>query len=84
MLLQKMSKQNRNRLIDTEMRLTLPDVRVLGGWVKKEKGLRSTNWQLQNSHRDVKYRIGNIVSNIVIVYGVRWVLEIWGAYDCLT
>ena len=42
--------------------------------VKKMKGLRSTNWLLQNSHGDVKYSIGNIVSNIVItIYGVRWV-----------
>ena len=46
----------------------------LGGWVKKVKELRSTNWLLQNSHGDVKYSIGNIVSNIVItIYGVRWV-----------
>ena len=36
-----------------------------GGWVKKEKGLRSANL-LQNSHGDVKYSIGNIVNNIVI------------------
>lgn len=26
----------------------------LGGWVKKVKELRSTNFQLKNSHRDVK------------------------------
>ena len=25
-------------------------------WVKMVKGLRSTNWQLRNSHRDVKDR----------------------------
>ena len=38
------------------------------------KGLRSTDWQLQNSHRDVKY---SIVSNIVItMYSARWVLKI--------
>ena len=38
--------------------------------MKKVKGI-STNWQLQNSHRDVKYSIGNIVNNIVItIYGV--------------
>ena len=34
--------------------------------MKKVKGLRSTNWQLQNSHGDVKYSIGNIVNNVVI------------------
>ena len=38
---------------------------------EKEKGL-STNWQLQNSHRDVKYSKGNTGSNIVItMYGAR-------------
>lgn len=48
--------------------------------MKKLKGLRSTNVQLQKSHEDVKYSIGNIVKNVVInMYGVRRVLEIpWG------
>ena len=47
--------------------------------MKVVKGLRRTNWQLQNSHKDVKYSIGNIVSNIVITtYGVRGVLQIPG------
>ena len=51
----------------------------LGGWVKKAKGLRSTNWLLQNSHGDVKYRIRNIVNNIVLsMYGVRWVVDLLG------
>ena len=59
--------------------------------MKKMKGLRSsTNWWLQNSHEDVKYSIGDIVNNIVIImHGARWVLEIVGGmlcnvYDCLT
>ena len=30
------------------------------------KGLRSTNWLLQNSHGNVKYSIGDTVNNIVI------------------
>ena len=34
------------------------------GRVNKVKGLRSTNWQLKKSHRDVKHSRGNIVSNI--------------------
>ena len=38
----------------------------MGTWVKKVKGLRSTDWLLQNSHRDVKYSIGNIVDNIAL------------------
>ena len=29
------------------------------GWGKKAKGLRSINWQLQKSHRDVKSTVGN-------------------------
>ena len=62
----------------------------LRDWVKQAKKLRSTNWQLQNSHGDVKYSIENIAKNIVIsMYGTRWVLKISGGtpyklYDCLT
>ena len=37
----------------------------LDDWVKKMKKLRSTNWQLQNSHRNIKYGIGNMANNIV-------------------
>ena len=37
-----------------------------GDWVKKVKGLRSTNWSLQNSHKDVKYKRKNIGNNIII------------------
>lgn len=45
--------------------------RVGDGW-EKVRGLGSTNWQVQNSHREVKYSIGNIVHNIVIaMYDVR-------------
>ena len=29
----------------------------IGDWVKRVKGLQRTNWQLQNSHGDVKYSI---------------------------
>ena len=37
------------------------------------KGLRSTNWWLQNSHGDVKYSIGNIVdNNLITMYGPDW------------
>ena len=54
------------------------------------KGLKSTNWQLQNSHRDVKYSRGNSVKTTVItMYNAKWVLEILGGtlckvHDCLT
>ena len=42
--------------------------------MKKGKGLVSTNWRLRNSHRDVKYSIGNVRHNVITVRGVRWVL----------
>ena len=62
---------------------------LLGGWVKKVKELRSTNWWLQNSQGDIKYGIGNIVNNIVgTVYDVRVVIDLLGRsvhklYKCL-
>ena len=45
----------------------------MGASVKKVKGLRNTNWWLQNSHRDVKFSIRDIDNNIVTIYGARWV-----------
>ena len=46
--------------------------RRLGGWVKKGTRLRSTNWQLQNSHGDAKYSVEKIINNIVVtMYGAR-------------
>ena len=63
----KTNKQNRNRLTDTENRLMVARVgEGWGNWVKKVKGLRSTNWQLQNSHGNTKYSIGNTVNNSVM------------------
>ena len=55
----------------------------IGGMGEKVKGLRSTDWELQNSHGDVKYSLGNIVNNIVItMYGARWVLDLFGGPFC--
>ena len=51
------NKQNRNRLIDTENKLT--GGRGVGGWVETVKGL-NTRWYVRNSHRDVKCRLGGI------------------------
>ena len=49
------------------------------GLDEKVKGLRSINWLLQNSHRDVKYSTGNIVSNsLITLHGVRWVQDLSG------
>lgn len=55
-----MNKQKIKRLINTENRLIVAGGQG-GGLGERVKGLRSTDWQLQNSHRDIKYRTGNIV-----------------------
>ena len=58
--------------------------------MKEVKGLRMRDWQLHNSHGDVKYSIGNAVNNTVTtMYGATWVLEILRGsvgkvYECLT
>ena len=36
--------------------------------MKKMKGLKNTNWWIQNSHRDVKYSIRKVVNNIVFLF----------------
>lgn len=38
----------------------------LGGWAKRGKGLRSTDWQLQNSHGGVKHSPANRVNNPLV------------------
>ena len=38
------------------------------GWLKMVKGLRSPDWQLQNSCVDLKYSIENVVNNNGIKY----------------
>lgn len=49
------------------------------GWVKSGKRLGCTNWQLQHSHRAVKYSTGNIINNPVITRdGARWAREFLG------
>ena len=66
----KMNKENRHGLIDTENKLIIArwgEVGRLGGKVKE---LRSTDWQLQNSHGNIKYNIGNMSNNIVITIQV--------------
>ena len=68
-----------NRLIDAENRLIVARGEGLGGLGEKVKGLGSSSWFLQNSHRDVKYSIGNTVSNSVITMNrARRGLEISG------
>ena len=60
------------------MNRCLPDGNGIKEMGKKGKG-RSTNWQLQNSHGNVKDGIGNIVNNtVIIMYGVGWVLDLPG------
>ena len=50
---------------------------------EKVKGLRSTNWLLQNSHGDVRYSIGNTANDIVVTMcGGRWALGVSGGPLC--
>ena len=64
------SKQNRNRLTDTESILMIAKWEKC--WGVGEKGEGINNYKLQNSHGDVKYRLGSRVNNILItMYGVR-------------
>ena len=62
-----------------------------GGLGEKGEGIKSTNWLLPNSHRDIKYSLGNVDNNVVMTMcGARWALEISGGqtlckvYDSLT
>ena len=48
----------------------------VGDWVTGVKGLRSTEWQLWNSHGEVKGSTGNVIGSIVMaVCGARCVQE---------
>ena len=65
--------------------------RGLEGWVKKVKGLRTTDWKLQRSHRDVahnrKYVLfyfnNCMVSGVLEVVGNHCVqyLIVWHLYS---
>ena len=59
------SKVNKpNKLIDTEKKLMV--ARWAGGWAAKGRGIKKYKLPVtKNSHRDVKYSIGNTVNNIV-------------------
>lgn len=46
--------------------------------MKKLKGGRSTDGQLQSGHGDIKYSTGYRVNNAVITMGVRWAPAILG------
>lgn len=51
----------------------------IGGLGEKEKELRSRNWQLENRHWNVKYKLGNTGNNIEItMYGARGIIDLWG------
>lgn len=57
----------------------LTEGKGVGDWVKEVKRLRSTNWKLLNSYKEIKYIIGNIVNTIVItIYGARRALDLSG------
>lgn len=60
------------------MAATWPGVGSLG---EKVKGLKSAARQLQNSHRDVRYSIGNIVNKTIITMcGAGWALDLLGGH----
>ena len=70
-------------------RLNIDRREGIGRLSEKVRSLRSIDWQLQNSHGDVKYSMGNIVNNTVItMYGASKILEkSWRTlckYDYLT
>ena len=45
----------------------------------RKRGKRFKETSIKIAGRDVKYRIGNIINNIVItVYGVSWVVDLLG------
>ena len=57
------------------------------GW-QRWKGLEVKIGSYKNSHRGVNYSIGNVVNNVIIMYGDRWGLELPGCalckvYECL-
>ena len=67
------NEQNRNKLRDIEIRLRAVRGEEVWGLGEKSEGIK------KYIHRDVHYRVENIVNNIVInyVWG-RWVLETSG------
>ena len=77
-----MTKQNRNKLIDSENKLMVAKWEV--SWrMKKVKGLGSTNCIIKRVRGGGKYSIENIVNNTVITTsGVRQVLDLWGRSHC--
>ena len=47
------------------------------------EGIKKHKWVvLQNSHRDVDCRVGNLDNNVATLHGARWVLEIKGGTLC--
>ena len=49
------------------------------GLGEKGNGIKSTGWQLQNSHGNVKFSTGNTVdSNLTVTYSARGYMECRG------
>ena len=50
---------------------------------EKGEGIKKYKLQLQNRHRDVTYRLENIVNDILItIHGVKWVQELLARSLC--
>ena len=66
----KVSEQTRQeQTTDTENRPMVARGEGVWGWVEKVRGLRSTSWQLRNSHEDVKRSTGNTVNDVTLCTG---------------
>ena len=77
----KQTKQKQTQRYREHFDSSQKGVGLVGGWVKKEKELRSADWQLQNSDRYVKYSVGNTVNKVVrTMHGAKWGLEVVGEH----
>ena len=72
-----MNRQNKNKLIDKENKFMVGKWKGGRGMGKKVKRLRTIIVSYNNSHKDVKCSIGNVVGNMVIAtYCVGWILDL--------
>ena len=85
-----MNNQNRNRFMDTEIKLVVARGEGFGELGEKGEGIKKYKLIVTKQSWVCKVQLGNIVNDIVItVRGARWALEIsrgplCKVYDCLT
>lgn len=72
-----MNKENRHRLADIEIRLTVARGAGVQGLVQSGEGIQRCKLVVPEYSGDVKDSTGNTVSGTVITMcGARWILEI--------